>query len=170
MGPSLHLRPSRTVAAVGLSFVGLSVAAAAFSVGAPAASPVPPAVIPAVIANALEDAQLTAADLALTNGDKDDATAAATRAGRSIGLLRLIIGRTERAEITVTTDAGIQTLLYVRGAITDLSGSALTVTLADSSRALFAITGTTRVREKGRDVKASDLSTGDRAMVLGLKN
>jgi hypothetical protein len=171
MGPSLQLRPSRTVAAAGLFLVGIAVAVAAFAaVDAPATSPAAPAVMSAVNADALGDAQLTAADLALANGDQDDAAGATKPAGRPLGLLRMIIGRTERAEITVSTDAGTRTLLYVRGAITSLSASSLTVTLADGSRASFAIAPTTRVRKHGKDIKATDLSTGDRAMVFGLKN
>jgi|SRR6266536_4956583 len=169
MGP-IHPHPSRTVAAVGSFLVGLAVAAAAaFAAGAPATSPAAPAVIPAVIANALEDAQLTAADLALATGE-DNAAHAPTRTGRPLGLLRMIIGRTERAEITVSTDAGTRTLLYVRGEITALSASSLTVTISDGSRASFAISAATRVREKGKDIKATDLSTGDRAMVFGFRN
>jgi hypothetical protein len=174
MGLSLHLRPSRTLAAGGLFLVGMAVAAAALvAVGAPADSPAAAGVVPAVIANALEDAQLTAADLALANGDQagaDGAPGAAKRAGRPLGLLRMIIGRTERAEITVSTDAGTRTLLYVRGEITALTTSSVTVTISDGTRASFAIAATTRVREKGKDIKPTDLSTGDRAMVFGLRN
>jgi hypothetical protein len=170
MGASLHLRPSRTVAAAGFFLVGIALVAAALgTVGVPAASPATAAVIPAVVANALDDAQLTAADLALATGD-GTAAGAARGAGRPLGLLRMIVGRTERAEITVSTDSGTRTLLYVRGAITSLSGSAITITLADGSRASFALDATTRIREKGKNIKATDLSTGDRAMVFGLKN
>ncbi len=171
MGPSLHPRPSRSFAAAGLFLAGVAVAAVAIvAVGAPADSPSSAGVVPAVIANALDDAQLTAADLALANGGQDGAAGAAKQAGRPLGLLRMIIGRTERAEITVSTDTGTRTLLYVRGEITALTASSVTVTISDGTRASFAIAATTRVREKGRDIKPTDLSTGDRAMVFGLKN
>jgi hypothetical protein len=173
MGPSLHLRLSRTLAATALFLAGVAVTAAAVvAVGAPADSPSAAGVIPAVTANALEDAQLTAADVALASGDQDGPAGAAKRAGRPLGLLRMIIGRTERAEITVSTGTGTgtRTLLYVRGEITALSTSSVTVTINDGTRASFAIAATTRVREKGKDIKATDLSTGDRAMVFGLRN
>jgi len=168
---NVAVRTSMVAAAAGFFLVGAAVAASVFAaVGAPADSRSAAGVVPAVIANAPENAQLSAADLALANGDQDGAAGAARRAGRPLGLLRMIIGRTERAEITVSTDGGTRTLLYVRGEITALSASSVTVTLSDGTRASLAIAATTRIREKGRDIKPTDLSTGDRAMVFGLKN
>jgi hypothetical protein len=170
MAPSLHLHPSRLLVAAGFFLVGMAVVASALAVASPPGmSPAAPGVVPAVIGAAQDDAQLTAADLALASGDAAGA-APAKRAGRPLGMLRTIVGRTERAEITVATDAGTRTLLYVRGEITALSSSSVTVTISDGSRASFAIAATTRVREKGRDIKLTDLSTGDRAMVFGLRN
>jgi len=168
---NVAVRTSMVAAAAGFFLVGAAVAASVFAaVGAPADSRSAAGVVPAVIANALENAQLSAADLALANGDQDGAADAARRAGRPVGLLRMLVGRTERAEITVSTDAGTRTLLYVRGEITALSASSVTVTLSDGTRASLAIAATTRFREKGKDIKVTDLSTGDRAMVFGLKN
>jgi Domain of unknown function (DUF5666) len=168
---NVALRTSMFLAAAGFFLVGAAVAASVLAaVNAPADSPSAAGVVPAVIANTLENAQLSAADLALANGDQDGAAGAAKRAGRPLGLLRMIIGRTEHAEITVSTDTGTRTLLYVRGEITMLSASSVTVTIGDGTRASFAITTTTRVREKGKDIKVTDLSTGDRAMVFGLRN
>jgi hypothetical protein len=168
---NVALRTSTFLAAAGIFLVGAAVAASVLAaVSAQGGSPAAAGVIPAVIANTLENAQLSAADLALANGDEDGAADAAKRAGRPLGLLRMIIGRTERAEITVSTDTGTRTLLYVRGEITALSASSVTVTLSDGTRASLAIAATTRVREKGKDIKPTDLSTGDRAMVFGLRN
>ena len=168
---NVAVRTSMVAAAAGFFLVGAAVAASVFAaVGAPADSRAAAGVVPAVIANTLENAQLSAADLALANGDQDGAADAAKRAGRPVGLLRMLVGRTERAEITVSTDAGTRTLLYVRGEITALSASSVTVTLGDGTRASLAIAATTRVREKGKDIKVTDLSTGDRTMVFGLKN
>jgi hypothetical protein len=171
---NVALRTSVFLAAAGFFLAGAAVAASVLAAvsaqgGSPADSP-SAEVVPAVIANTLENAQLSAADLALANGDQDGAAGAAKRAARPLGLLRMIIGRTERAEITVSTDTGTRMLLYVRGEITMLSASSVTVTIGDGTRASFAITPTTRVREKGKDIKATDLSTGDRAMVFGLRN
>jgi hypothetical protein len=172
---NVALRTSVFLAAAGFFLVGAAVAASVLAaVSAQGGSPAAPAVVPAVIAAAVDDAQLATAELALenagANGRADGGAGAVRVAGRPVGLLRMLVGRTERAEITVSTDGGTRTLLYVRGEITALSASSVTVTLTDDTRASFAIADSTRVREKGRDIKPTDLSTGDRAMVFGLKN
>jgi hypothetical protein len=172
---NVALRTSMFLAAAGFLLVGAVVAASVFAaVSAHPGSPAAPGVIPAVTVAAVDDAQLAAAELALenakANGRADGGAGAARLAGRPVGLLRMLVGRTERAEITVSTDAGTRTLLYVRGEITALSASSVTVTLSDGTRASLAIAATTRVREKGKDIKSTDLSTGDRAMVFGLRN
>jgi hypothetical protein len=176
---NVALRTSMFLAAAGFFLVGAAVAGSVLTaVSAQGGSPAAPGVVPAVIAAAVDDAQLAAAELALenakadgrANGRADGGAGAARVAGRPVGLLRMLVGRTERAEITVSTDGGTRTLLYVRGEITALSASSVTVTLTDDTRASFAIADSTRVREKGRDIKPTDLSTGDRAMVFGLKN
>ena len=175
MSHNQSARTSRMLGAAGLFLLGSTAAVGALAaVGAPVVSPAAPAAAAVVgsasLSGTFDDAMLTAADLALADGDANGGAAAPRAAGRPIGLLRMLVGRTERAEITVSTDAGTKTLLYVRGAITSLSAASLTITLADGSRASFAITVSTRVREKGKDIKPTDLSTGDRAMVFGLKN
>jgi hypothetical protein len=171
---NVALRTSMFLAAAGFFLVGAAVAASVLAAaGAQGGSPAAPAVVPAAIAAAVDDAQLAVADLALeaeANGRANGGAGAARVAGRPVGLLRMLVGRTERAEITVSTDAGARTLLYVRGEISALSASSVTVTLSDGTRASMAIAATTRVREKGKDIKAIDLSTGDRAMVFGLRN
>jgi hypothetical protein len=158
--------------AAGLFSLGSIVAVGGVAaVRAPEVSPAAPVAAGAAAPAALsfDGAMLTAATLDLAV-DADDGAAAPRAAGRPLGLLRMLVGRTERAEITVSTDAGTRTLLYVRAEITSLSASSVTVTLSDGTRASFAIAATTRVREKGKDIKPTDLSTGDRAMVFGLKN
>ena len=176
---NVALRTSAFLAAAGFFLLGAAVAASVLAaVSAQAGSPAAPAVIPAAIAAAVDAAQLAVTGLALedakadgrANGPADGGADAARVTGRPVGLLRMLVGRTERAEITVSTDAGTRTLLYVRGEITGLSASTVTVTLSDGTRASLAIAATTRVREKGKDIKATDLSTGDRAMVFGLRN
>jgi hypothetical protein len=162
-------------AGAGSFLLGVAIAASVLAAVSPQrGSPAAPAVVPAGIAAAIDDAQRTATELALenaiANGGADGAAGTANVAGRPVGLLRMLVGRTERAEITVSTDAGTRTLLYVRGEITALSASSVTVTLSDGTRASLAVAPTTRVREKGRDIKPADLSTGDRAMVFGLRN
>jgi Domain of unknown function (DUF5666) len=113
-----------------------------------------PATIDAAVAVALGDSSAT-----LTAG-----------AARGAGLLRLLIGRTDRAEITVSTANGDRTLLYVRGTIAAISPSSVTVTLRDGSTQAFSIDASTRIRSKGRQVATTALSPGDRVLALGLKS
>jgi hypothetical protein len=174
MSHNLTSRMHGLLGAAGLFLLGSAAAVGTFAaVRTPAVSPAAPAVAvaePAGLSGTLDDAMLTAADLGLADRAANGAAAATRTAGRPIGLLRMLVGRTERAEITVSTDAGTRTLLYVRGEITSLSASSVTVTLTDGTRASFSIDAATRVREKGKDIKPTDLSTGDRAMVFGLKD
>jgi len=102
-----------------------------------------------------------------------DDTTAATNAAKSAakpGLLRLLIGRTIRAQITTSSAAGNRDILYVRGSIAQLTSSSITIGLVDGSSQKFGLDSQTLVREKGQPEKLSDLSTGERVMVFGLKN
>ena len=102
-----------------------------------------------------------------------DDTTAATNAAKTAakpGLLRLLIGRTIRAQITTDSAAGTRDILYVRGSISQLNGSSITIGLADGSSQKFGLDSQTLVREKGQPETLSDLSTGERVMVFGLKN
>lgn len=102
-----------------------------------------------------------------------DDTTAATNAARNAakpGLLRLLIGRTIRAQITTNSAAGTRDILYVRGAISQLDGTSITIGLADGSSQKFGLDSQTLVREKGQPEDLSDLSSGERVMVFGLKD
>jgi hypothetical protein len=91
-------------------------------------------------------------------------------AAKGAGLLRLLVGRTVRAEITTQSAAGPRQILYVRGKIGDLSSTTLTMALADGTTQKFTVDGQTVVREKGKPEELSALTAGERAMVFGLKN
>jgi Domain of unknown function (DUF5666) len=91
-------------------------------------------------------------------------------AGKGVGLLRLLVGRTLRAEITTESAAGPRQVLYVRGKIGDLTSTNLTMALADSTTQKFTVGAQTVVRDKGKTEELSDLTAGERVMVFGLKN
>ena len=177
MHVTMDLRPSRLLVGVGalaLAFaVGAGVASGGFA-GAPTAG------VPAApgLADAANDAD--AASSALGLGDDTSLVAAAGLPGtldeqlaaapKGAGLLRIIIGRTERAEITVTTADGQKTILYVRGSISAASATSLTITLKDGTKQAFALDATTRVLSAGKAKAIADIATGGRGLVLGVKN
>jgi hypothetical protein len=112
----------------------------------------------------------TTIDAAVAAALGDPSSAFTAGAARRAGILRLLIGKTDRAEITVSTSTGERTLLYVRGTIGAISASSVSVTLPDGSSQAFSIDATTRIRSKGRAVATTALSEGDRILVLGLKS
>ena len=121
--------------------------------------------VDAIIAAALsEPADAGSANLAAPS------TGPRVGAARGAGILRSIVGRTDRAEITVTTAAGQQTILYVKGTIATVSATGITITMRDGTSQAYAIDTTTRVRSQGKDIAISSLSTGETALVLGLKS
>ena len=166
---TMNLRPTRLL----LGFGALALAAA---VGAGMASTVGTRAAPA--APVVADDAMAAA--ALGFGDDTSLVAAAgvpavdgsnvANAPRGAGLLRLIIGKTERAEITVSTADGQKTMLYVRGKITAASAKSVTITLKDGTTQAFTLDSTTRVRGGGKLRAISDIATGGHGLVLGLKN
>ncbi|MFI5226330.1 MAG: DUF5666 domain-containing protein [Candidatus Limnocylindrales bacterium] len=97
-------------------------------------------------------------------------TALPAAAGKGAGLLRLLVGRTVRAEITTESAAGPRQILYVRGKIGDLTSTTLTMALADGTTQKFSVDAQTVVRDKGKTEVLSDLTTSERVMVFGLKN
>ena len=163
MRSTFDVRPSRLLLAAGAFTLTLAFGAfiGATAVGARGLAAAPSAAQPASV----DDAALVAAtDLGTSGGD------APAAAARRPGLLRLLVGRTERAEITVSTSAGTRTILYVRGEIASVGATSIQMRLVDGTTQAFAIDATTRIREKGKDIKASDLAAGERAMVFGTKN
>jgi hypothetical protein len=89
---------------------------------------------------------------------------------RGAGILRAIVGRTDRAQIDVSTATGEQTILYVRGTIASVSATSITITLRDGTTQAYAIDATTRIRAAGKQAAVTDLATGETALVLGLKS
>jgi hypothetical protein len=171
MRVSMDLRPTRLLVGFGALALAAAVGAGMASTGGTGAAPAAPALADdaTVASSALglgDETSLVAA--AGLPGTLDGSTAAA--APRGPGLLRLIIGRTERAEITVTTADGQKTILYVRGKITAASSKSVTITLTDGTTQTFALDSTTRVRGGGKPRAISDIAAGGRGLVLGLKN
>ncbi|HTC85174.1 MAG TPA: hypothetical protein VK656_00615 [Candidatus Acidoferrum sp.] len=139
--------------------------------GATAGAPI------AATANGVDDATLGAVLAAAIDGPATDGgTMAAApsarplaRAARGAGILRTIVGRTDRAEITVTTASGERTILFVRGTIAALTATGITVTMRDGTSQSYVVDATTRFRAQGKQIAPADLKTGETALVLGLK-
>ena len=74
-----------------------------------------------------------------------------------------------RIEVNATGKNGTHDILYVRGVLA-LGTGQLTVTLPDNSTQVFTTDAGTVVRDEGKVVALSDLQSGERAMVFGLKN
>jgi hypothetical protein len=174
MRVSMDLRPTRLL-------LGAGALALAFAIGAGVASGGNGHAIPAVpAAPALAADDATAATSALGLGDDTSLVAAAgldgtlggqnAAAPKGAGILRAIIGRTERAEITVTTAEGQKTILYVRGTFKAASSTSVTVTLKDGTTQVFSVDATTKVRSAGKAKAISDIKTDGRGLVLGVKN
>jgi len=89
--------------------------------------------------------------------------------GIDLGALGRLGARNYRVEVNATNRSGSRTILYVRGAISMGTGQ-LTVTLPDNSTQVFTTDAQTVVRARGQSIPLSDLETGDRAMVFGLRN
>ena len=175
MRVSMDLRPTRLLLGAGALALAFAIGAGVASGGAGHAAPGAPA------APALAADDATAASSALGFADDTSLVAAAgldgtldgqnvAAAPKGAGILRAIIGRTERAEITVTTAEGQKTILYVRGSFTAASSTSVTVTLKDGTTQVFALDATTKVRSAGKAKAISDIKTSGRGLVLGVKN
>ena len=164
---------SRILLATGAMALGMSVGIVGISAGG-RASDAPMAAgraAPAPVATLSLGPDVGGVDLgAALDRSVDAAQVPASAVRARPGLARLLVGKTERAEITIATAAGTKTILYVRAEIASISTTAITMKLSDGTRQAFAIDTQTFVREKGKQIKPTDLRTGDRAMVFGLKN
>jgi hypothetical protein len=178
MHVSFDLRPTRLFLGVGALALAFAVGAAAASTGAPsrpATGPAAPAVAAAVDdatdASAALGLDADAALVAAVGVDRttDDQPAAARLKGGAI--LRAIIGKTERAEITVSTaENGQKTILYVRGTFSAASTTSVTITLKDGTKQAFTIDTTTVVRSAGKAKAIADIPTTGRGLAVGVKN
>lgn len=164
MTRSIALTPARaTLAAASLLLVG--------AVGASALGTLPAANAVGAASGATSAADPTAAfvpdgaDIALAANTTPKAAGPARLAGL-LGLLR----RTDRAEISVRTANGEKVILYVRGTVSAVSASSISIALHDGSTQVFAIDGSTKVRAAGKASTVPELAAGDRAMVFGLRN
>jgi hypothetical protein len=173
MRVSMDLRPTRLL-------LGAGALALAFAIGAGVASGGTHAATAAPAAPALAADDASAASSALGLGDDTSLIAAVGLEGtldgqnagapKGAGILRAIVGKTERAEITVTTADGQKTILYVRGEISAASATSVTITLKDGTKQAFTLDATSKVRSAGKPRAIADIATGGRGMVLGLKN
>ena len=163
------ISPTRLFLGAGALVLAAAVGATAATAGAFA--PTSSAGAPAVAASGSANSALgpTAADLALAANTSTANVAAARVAGRG-GFVGRLLRRSERIEFTIPTATGNRTILYVRGQITSLSATSITMTLKDGSTQSYTIDSTTKVREKGKAEQASALTTTERAIVLGVKN
>lgn len=161
---SIAITPMRLLLSAGALLLAVAVGATAATAGGAGAG----ATSPVAAGGAATTLVPTAADLALAaNTSTANVTAAPAR---DRGLLRRFLGHAERVQITVATAKGDKTILYVRGQITALSSTSVTITMKDTATQSFTIDTATKVREKGKAVQPSGLATGERAMVLGLQN
>lgn len=81
------------------------------------------------------------------------------------------LGRILRADATVLKrDGATMAVHYERGKIAAVSASSITIKGLDGMSTTFAVSSETGVRERGREIKISDLKAGERAMVFGTKN
>jgi hypothetical protein len=172
MRASIDLRPTRLLLGAGALALAFAIGAGVASGGAHAAA------APAAPALAADDT--TAASSALGLGDDTSLVASVGQDGtvdaqsaaapKGAGILRAIIGRTQRAEITVSTAAGEKTLLFVRGSFSAASSTSVTVTLKDGTTAVFALDASTTVRSAGKAKAIADIKTTGHGIVIGLKN
>jgi Domain of unknown function (DUF5666) len=146
--PSIHLPDGRVLAGV---ITGVLIGV--IGVGAVTASPATPAAAgtPAAITQAAPT------------------TPASSAAPFRPGTLRALVRNNFRVSVAATGPRGTRNILYVRGSLAISAGS-LTVTLPDGSTATFKTDATTIVRDKGQVVPISNLQSGERAMVFGLRN
>ena len=174
MRVSFDLRPTRLLVGAGALVLAFAVGAAAASGGAPHT-----AAVPAAPAAAVDEATDASAALGLgddaalvaaigADGTTDAAPAAAKLKGG--GILRAIIGKTERAEITVSTADGQKTVLYVRGTFSAASATSVTITLKDGTKQAFGLDATTVVRSAGKAKAIADIPTSGRGLAIGVKN
>lgn len=179
MRVTMDLRPTRLLVGVGALALAAAVGAGMASTAGSGTAPTAGAPAAPALAATVDDATAASAALGLADdsslvsaigvpGTTGGANTAA--APKGAGLLRLIIGRTERAEITVTTADGSKTILLVRGSITAASATSVTITLKDGTHQAYTLDATTRVRGGGKALQASDIATGKRALVLGVRN
>jgi hypothetical protein len=175
MRVSFDLRPTRLLVGAGALVLAFAVGAAAASSGAPhtAAGPAAPAVAAvdeATDASAAlglgDDAALVAA-IGVDGTTGDQPAAAKLKGG---GILRAIIGKTERAEITVSTADGQKTVLYVRGTFSAASATSVTITLKDGTKQAFGLDATTVVRSAGKAKALADIPATGRGLAIGVKN
>ena len=169
------LRPTRLLVGVAALVLAFAVGAAAASSGAAhtAAVPAAPAAAAgdeATDASAALDLGDDAALAAAIGGDgtSDGQPAAAKLKGG--GILRAIIGKTERAEITVTTADGQKTILYVRGTFSAATATSVTITLKDGTKQAFSLDATTVVRSAAKARAIADIPTSGRGLAIGVKN
>lgn len=83
---------------------------------------------------------------------------------------RSLLGRVAHGEGVVRMRGGFRTVAVQRGEITAVSASAITLKSADGYTKTYAIDDATKVRSRGEEKKLADLKSGERAMVVAVKD
>ena len=81
-------------------------------------------------------------------------------------LVNVLARRTFSGDLTFRVKTGFRTIRYERGTVTAVGTSSLTVQTPDGISTTFAVTSTTHIRQAGHAIALSQLSAGDRALVL----
>jgi hypothetical protein len=80
---------------------------------------------------------------------------------------RLLAGAT-RGEVVLDTKKGVQTVEFQRGTTSDASSTAITITDKTGTAQTWAISSTTKVRERG--VSSPQLADDQNVVVVGVKS
>ena len=102
---------------------------------------------------------------AATTATTPSATTPARRPTRR-ALVNALARRSFSGDLTFRTKTGFRTIRYERGTVTAVGTSSLTVQTPDGISTTFAVTDKTHVRQAGHAIQLSQLSAGDRALVL----
>lgn len=81
-------------------------------------------------------------------------------------LVNVLDRRSFSGDVTFRTRTGFRTIHYERGTVTAVGTSSLTVQIPDGISTTFAVTDKTHIRQAGHAIQLSQLSAGDRALVL----
>ena len=177
---SIHLPDGRVFAGVIAGvFIGVvGVGAVTASPAAPAAAPAAVTAVRPALTQSLATTATSATSAAPAGAPATIIAAAPTAAPVAaaakpnplrLAVLKALVKSNYRVTVSATNATGTKDILYVRGSLALASGS-VTVTLPDGSTQVFTTNSTTVVRDQGKTESLSDLESGERAMVFGLRN
>ncbi|HEX9064668.1 MAG TPA: hypothetical protein VF843_06145 [Streptosporangiaceae bacterium] len=82
--------------------------------------------------------------------------------------LRAVVRHAEHGQVTFRTKNGARTLVFERGVVQSASAGSVVVKAADGTTWTWALTGSTVVTSDGHKVPASTLTSGTKAVLVGL--